>query len=49
MLAINISCYEELFMLLQLVFLKYALLWQDLHFGISPLKRYLQIQNLGAH
>ncbi len=32
MLVINISCYEELSMLFQLVFLKYAMLWPELVF-----------------
>ncbi len=32
MSAINISCYEELSMLFQLVFLKYAMLWPEFAF-----------------
>ncbi len=39
MSVINISCYEELSMLLELVFLKCVRLWQNLCFCISPLKR----------
>ncbi len=39
MSAINILHYEELSMLLELVFLKYVMLWQNLCFYISPLKR----------
>ncbi len=40
MLAINISNYEELFTLSQVVFLKYATLWLEfvlLHFSIEAL------------
>ncbi len=41
MWAINISCYEELSMLSQLIFLKYAMLW--------PLTMYYWIGQVAAH